>query len=340
MTQGISLAGGVTGVGSWPGADPREAATVVLGELGRLPHLVELPARGLGADMIGRASALLVDLQLDVSTSAYRVVQRRGSVAKRATDFLNQDLDALEEAWESAGLVGADHVVKVQSVGPLTLAAEVELGTGRRVLTDPGAVRDFAESLGEGLARHAAEVTRRVGAQVLIQFDEPRLPAVLAGTLSGRSRLETVRAMPEPEALAVLEAALAGSGGVTMVHCCSADLPTDLLRRSSARAVGLDVSQLAPADLDGIGELLDAGKELALGLIPTTAPAVPATWRDLARPAVTLIDRLGFPRTTLRTQVAVTPACGLAGADGSWSRDALKFCAEVSSAFTDDPESL
>lgn len=340
MTQDISLAGAVTGVGSWPGTDPREAATIVLGELGRLPHLVELPARGLGADMIGRASALLVDLQLDVSTTAYRVVQRRGSVAKRATDLLNQDLDALEEAWESAGLVGADHVVKVQSVGPLTLAAEVELGTGRRVLTDPGAVRDFAESLGEGLARHAAEVTRRLGAQVLVQFDEPRLPAVLAGTLSGRSRLETVRAMPEPEALAVLEAALAGCGAVTMVHCCSADLPTDLLRRSSARAVGLDVSQLASTDLDGIGELLDAGKELALGLVPTTAPTVPATWRDLARPAVTLIDRLGFARTTLRTQVAVTPACGLAGADASWSRDALKLCAEVSSAFNDDPESL
>ena len=68
MTQDISLAGAVTGVGSWPGTDPREAATIVLGELGRLPHLVELPARGLGADMIGRASALLVDLQLDVST--------------------------------------------------------------------------------------------------------------------------------------------------------------------------------------------------------------------------------------------------------------------------------
>ncbi|MBC2643662.1 MULTISPECIES: methionine synthase [unclassified Rhodococcus (in: high G+C Gram-positive bacteria)] len=340
MTQAISLAGAVTGVGSWPGTDPREAATIVLGELGRLPHLVELPARGLGADMIGRACALLVDLQLDVSTTAYRVVQRRGSVAKRAADLLNQDLDALEEAWETAGLVGADHVVKVQSVGPLTLAAEVELGTGRRVLTDPGAVRDFAESLGEGLARHAAEVTRRLGTQVLIQFDEPRLPAVLAGTLSGRTRLETVRAMPEPEALAVLEATLTGSGGVTMVHCCSGSLPADLLRRSSARAVGLDVAQLTAADLDGIGELLDAGKELALGLVPTAAPAVPATWRDLARPAVTLIDRLGFPRTTLRSQVAVTPACGLAGAGASWSREALKSCAEVSSAFTDDPESL
>jgi hypothetical protein len=340
VTHTVSLAGAVTGIGSWPGTDAREAATIVLGELGRLPHLVELPARGLGADLIGRASALLVDLQLDVSTTAYRVVSRRGSVAKRATDLLNQDLDALEEAWETAGLVGADHVVKVQAVGPLTLAAEVEFGTGRRVLTDPGAVRDFAESLGEGVARHAAEVTRRLGAQVLIQFDEPRLPAVLAGTLSGRTRLETVRALPEPEALAVLEAALTGSGGVTMVHCCAAGIPTDLLRRSTARAVGLDVAQLTAADLDGIGELLDAGKELALGLIPSVAPSIPTTWRDLAAPAVTLIDRLGFPRTTLRTQVAVTPACGLAGADEQWSREALRLSTEVSSAFTDDPESL
>ncbi|MFZ2177115.1 MAG: methionine synthase [Rhodococcus sp. (in: high G+C Gram-positive bacteria)] len=339
MTEEISLAGVVTGVGSWPGADPREAARVILGELGNLPHLVELPARGLGADMIGRAAALLVDLHVDVSTTAYRVVARRGSIAKRATDLLNQDLDALEEAWETAGFGGADSVVKVQAVGPLTLAAEVELGTGHRVLTDPGAVRDFAESLGEGLARHAAEITRRLGSRVLIQFDEPRLPAVLAGSLSGRTRLETVRAMPEPEALAVLETTLAGAGGPTVVHCCSSGLPTDLLRRSSALAVGFDVSQLTSADLDGIGELLDAGKQLALGLVPAVAPATPVTWRDAARPALTLIDRLGFPRTVLRS-VAVTPACGLAGADEEWGREALRLCTEVSSAFRDDPETL
>jgi hypothetical protein len=38
--------------------------------------------------------------------------------------------------------------------------------------------------------------------------------------------------------------------------------------------------------------------------------------------------------------VAVTPACGLAGADEQWSREALRLSTEVSSAFTDDPESL
>ncbi|MGZ6772647.1 MAG: hypothetical protein ACXVGA_08965, partial [Mycobacteriaceae bacterium] len=66
--------GTATGIGSWPGTDPVEAARVVLGELGVLPHLVELPARGVGADMIGRTAALLVDIAVEVSPSGYRVV--------------------------------------------------------------------------------------------------------------------------------------------------------------------------------------------------------------------------------------------------------------------------
>lgn len=339
-TDAISLAGVATGVGSWPGTVPREAASVILGELDRLPHLVELPARGLGADMIGRAGAILVDIHLDVSTTGYRVAARHSTVAKRAADLLHQDLDAMEEAWESAGVIGSGRTVKLQSAGPLTLAAEVELGTGHRVLTDPGALRDFSESLGEGLARHAAEVTRRLGAPTLIQLDEPVLPAVLAGTLTGRTGLERVPAIPEPEALAVLDATIHAAARPTLVHCCNPAVPADLLRRSAAIAVGFDVSVLTAADLDGIGDLLDAGKELVLGLVPSVAPAVPPTWRELAAPAVTLIDRLGFPRTTLRSRVAVTPRCGLAGASTEWARHALRLCAEVSRAFTEDPESL
>ena len=35
-----------TGLGSWPGVAPRQAARIVVGELHQLPHLVELPARG------------------------------------------------------------------------------------------------------------------------------------------------------------------------------------------------------------------------------------------------------------------------------------------------------
>ncbi|WP_068156695.1 methionine synthase [Rhodococcus phenolicus] len=331
-----SWAGVATGIGSWPGVDARESAAVILGELAALPHLVELPARGLGADMIGRASALLVDLHLDGTTTGYRLTGRRGAIAARAEDLLHQDLDGFEEAWENAGL-GSGRTVKVQSAGPLTLAAHTELTTGRRVLTDPGAVRDLSESLGEGLSRHAAEITRRTGAAVVVQLDEPALPDVLAGTLKGRTILETVAAVPEPEAQHVLDTTIEATRRPVAVHCCGGTVPTALLRASAADAVALDVDRVS--DLDGIGELLDAGTTLLLGLVPTTAPATPPTWREAAAPAVTLIDRLGFPRTVLRS-VAVTPACGLAGADPAWARTALRLTRDVAAAFAEDPESL
>ncbi|HKV20473.1 MAG TPA: methionine synthase, partial [Mycobacterium sp.] len=51
-----------TGIGSWPGTSAHEAAEIVVGELHRLPFLPELPARGVGADLIGRAGAMLVDI--------------------------------------------------------------------------------------------------------------------------------------------------------------------------------------------------------------------------------------------------------------------------------------
>ncbi|MGC0363380.1 methionine synthase II (cobalamin-independent) [Rhodococcus sp. 27YEA15] len=340
MTQQVSIGGRVTGIGSWPGTDARESAATILGELGGLPHLVELPARGLGADMIGRTGAILVDINLDASTRAYRVTPRRGNIAKRGEDLLNQDLDALEEAWESARLVGSEHVIKLQAAGPLTLGAEIEVANGSRVLVDRGALRDIAESLGEGLARHAAEVTRRTGAAVMIQLDEPQLTAVLAGSLPGRTKMESVPALPEPEALAVLDTAIAGCALPTMVHSCGADLPWDLLRRSTAFAVSFDLSSISSRDLDGIGQLFDSGKELALGLVPATEPGEPVSWKDCAAPAVTLIDRLGFSRELLQTRVAVTPTCGLAGAGLDWSRSALKLCTDVGAALTDDPSAF
>jgi hypothetical protein len=55
-------AGSATGIGSMPGTDVAEAQRIVLGELPGLPHLVELPDRGPGADLLGRGAGFLVDL--------------------------------------------------------------------------------------------------------------------------------------------------------------------------------------------------------------------------------------------------------------------------------------
>ncbi|MFD1811248.1 methionine synthase [Rhodococcus gannanensis] len=338
MTEKSFPVGIATGVGSWPTDDAREAATIVVGELPQLPHLVELPGRGLGADMIGRAAALLVDLPLDTSTTGYRVAQRPGPVTRTARDLLARDLDALEEAWEVAGRRGTDQPVKVQAVGPLTLASQVELFGGHRALTDHGALRDLAESLAEGVRAHVAEVERRLGSPVLVQLDEPGLREVLDGSLSGVSILQAPRALPEPEALAVVQSVIEAIDVPVLVHCCAAAPPLDLLRRSGAEMIGVDVTALTVADLDGIGEILEAGLPLALGLVPTTPPERAPGWRDLARPAVTLVDRLGFPRRTLAERVLVTPTCGLAGAGADWSRRALRSASELARAFADGAE--
>lgn len=329
-----------TGIGSWPGTDVREASSIVLGELPALPHIVELPARGLGADTIGRTGALMVDIELDVRTSGYRVSQRKSLTGRRAEDLLHEDLDVLEELWETGGFGATHRVLKVQAAGPFTMAAQVELRSAHRVLTDRGAVRDFADSLAEGLRQHCAELRTRLGVDVVVQIDEPSLPAVLAGSLSGVTRLDPVRAVPEPEALDLLDSVLSGVGVPTAVHCCGADVPLDLLRRSAAEAAALDVAQLGARDLDGIGEFLQAGKTIMFGLVPAVRPEKVPTWREVAAPAVTLVDRLGFPRSVLSTQVSVTPACGLAGATPEWARQALEVAGNVADAFQDAPDSL
>src|SRR5207253_2839212 len=108
-----------------------------------------------------------------------------------ARDLLAWDLDATEAA--AAGWTGP---LKVQAVGPWTLAASLELATGHRVVRDHGAARDLTASLAEGLRLHLDELQRRVpGATLLMQLDEPSLPAVLGGRVPTPSGWGTVRAV-------------------------------------------------------------------------------------------------------------------------------------------------
>ena len=202
-----------------PGTDALEAARTVIGELPALPHLPELPDRGLGADMIGRTAALLVNLAVELVPSGYRVTARAGRDHRRGVDLLRTDLDALEEAVGSAG--ARPEVIKLQAAGPWTLAAAVELHSGHKVLTDSGALREFAASLAEGLRVHAAEVSRRLGVQAVVQLDEPGLPAVLAGSVPTPSGFGTVAAVPESVALELLHSVLEALPAPRIVHCCA-----------------------------------------------------------------------------------------------------------------------
>ncbi len=228
-----------------PGADPMEAARIIAGELPDFPHLAELPGRGPGADLIGRAAALLVDIPVDVTPRGWRIAEHPGRDLRRARSMLSADLDAMEET-----LQGYEGLVKLQLAGPWTLAATIEQTRSLNpALADPGLVADLAASLAEGAAAHVAEVAKRLPqATLAVQFDEPALPAVIRGSVPTASGLSRVRAPDEEvlrERLHQVLAAAAGPGDdprsprpggpppgtprYTIVHCCARNFPFGLI---------------------------------------------------------------------------------------------------------------
>ncbi|MTD13024.1 methionine synthase [Nakamurella sp. YIM 132087] len=337
MTDRAWSSGGVaTGVGSLPGTSADEAARTVAGELPDLPHLAELPGRGAGADMIGRAVGLLVDVYGEVVPSGWRISRRPGRDVQRAQDYLAWDLDAAEQHYAGAAWV------KVQVCGPWTLAAGIELPSGNRALLDLGAVTDLSASLAEGLTQQLTELTRRLpGTRFVVQVDEPGLPAVLAGSLPTASGFGTVRSIDRATAGPVLQDFVSAIGEHPVVaHCCHPQIPIDLLRAAGVQAISLDVTALGSSAgrLDPVGEALEAGTVLLAGLLPGVAPVGPAVpLRQWAGPLLDLWNRLGLPRKDL-AGVVPTPTCGLAGAAPEWARTAMHTVAELGRALQDLPE--
>ena len=317
-------AGAVTGIGSMPGTDVVDASALVLGELTGLPHLPELPGRGAGAEMIGRTAALLVDLPVEIVPSGWRIAAHPGRDARRARDFLARDLDALEAAAD--GYRGA---LKVQAAGPWTLAASLELASGHKIVSDHGAVRDLAGSLAEGLRAHLGELARRIpAAQVVLQLDEPSLPAVLGGRVSTPSGYGTVRSVQRSVVSDTLRDVLGvAAPGARAVHCCAPDVPLDLLRSAGADALSLDLDHLVTAQLDQLGEAVDAGVSLWLGCLPSVDGPVSA---ERARSRLLKVwSDLGFPRGDLAWHVVPTPSCGLAGSSPAHAKRVLVALREV-----------
>ncbi len=328
--------GTATGIGSLPGTDIDAAVREVFGELEHLPYLPELPARGVGADLVGRGAALLSDFHVDLQPSGWRSVNRPGLDERRARDLLVRDLDSLQ-----FGAVGYTGLLKVQAAGPWTLAATVELHRGEKLLADRGAVRDVTGALADGLTTHVADIRRRVpGAQVLVQLDEPLLPAVLAARVATASGFGALRRVPGPDAaegLSVVVEALRSAGAETVVHCCARDVPFPVVRQSGAAGVCFDSSLLRARNDDALGELADSGRKLFVGAVPSDGTPLP----DAGTVAVAvrrLWHRLGLAPELLPSAVVVTPACGLAGVSAGYARAATALCREVAGQLAADPE--
>jgi methionine synthase II (cobalamin-independent) len=317
-----------TGIGSMPGTDPVRTCAVIMEELPDFPFLAELPDRGVGADMIGRTASLLLDLPVETTPRGWKFAAHQSRDQRRAASFLSYDLDAAREAAD-----GYSGPFKISVCGPLTLAARIELSRSMNpALADPGALADLSNSLAEGIAAHVRDIRERIpGATIVVQIDEPALPAVLAGHVPTASGLGTVRALDQIVASATLRSLLAATTAFTVLHCCAADLPFLLVREMGAGAVSFDLALMGSADIDVIAELGDDGLGLLVGAYPTdpVRSARPRSPRDTAAAVVTMWQHTSLEPERLVKQVVITPACGLAGLSPEAARDALVACREA-----------
>jgi methionine synthase II (cobalamin-independent) len=276
---------------------------------------------------------MLVELYARVEPSGWRFGDRPGRDTRRARAWLGEDLDALEEFTQ-----GYEGALKLQAVGPWTLAAGVELRNGEAALSDTGACRDLAESLAEGLRLHVAEARRRIpGAKLVLQLDEPSLTAVLLGRVRSASGYRTLRAVDRQVVEGTLRDVIGAVGAPVIVHSCAPEVPFALLRRAGVAGISFDFDLLTERDWDAFGEAAEGGTALFAGVVPgadgpLSDPAgsvsgVRALWR-----------RLGLAPGDLGSSVAVTPSCGLAGASPAYARAALAHCAKAARSLVDNPE--
>jgi hypothetical protein len=318
-----------TGIGSMPGTDFREVAGLVVGEVADLPFVPELPARGVHATMFGRTAALITQLGVDLQPAGWRLTDASGIDHRRAASLLAHDLDVIEELTQDR--VGD---FKTQVAGPWTLAAVMERPRGDKVVGDHGARRDLAQALAEGIKEHVVDVRRRLGeSTIVVQVDEPYLPAVLAGeipTASGFHRHRSVKPDEAARALDWVFAAISDAGATAALHCCASDVPVDVLSKTRVPALAFDVELMPESAYDDLGEWVDAGRSLWLGAVPTIEPPGGApTAAELTHRVLGWWAKLGFTAADSLPSTTVTPTCGLAGATPAWARTALDLSASV-----------
>ena len=287
MNQKSAGATWASGWGALETRDPREAARIIAGEAA-LPFIPQLINRGVGSSLSGSTLSLL--------SSSYvqgpRSWQMSGPTvaSRRRNDEIHRDIDVYEEAWEGGSALSSQEI-KVQVMGPWSLAVATELSDGHRIVSDRSAVRGFHDEWSGGVAEYLSEIHRRFGKRIVLHIEEHYVGTLVRGRIAGTTDWDIIPPVHNDILSTEWDRTIGGVfdelGGVTtddashgvvtgVVMSCGASLPDDLEMPAWAMPlIGLDELERAAADgssthhmLDRVGELIDAdGRLMVIGVV-------------------------------------------------------------------------
>ena len=276
-----------SGWGALETRDPREAAHIIAGEAA-LPFIPQLINRGVGSSLSGSTLSLL----LSSYVQGPRSWQMSGPTvaSRRRNDEIHRDIDVYEEAWEGGSALTSQEI-KVQVMGPWSLAVATELSDGHRIVSDSSAVRGFHDEWSGGVAEYLSEIRRRFGKRIVLHIEEPYVDTLVRGRIAGTTDWDVIPPVHNDVLNTEWDRSISGVfdelGGVTgttddsqgvvagVVMSCGASLPDDLeVPAWALPLVGLNELERASANgssmhhmLDRVGELIDAdGRSMVIGV--------------------------------------------------------------------------
>lgn len=335
-----------TAIGSLPHADAADAVRVILDALPDAPVWPQLPATGMTEQMEIQYSEGLPRVVIDREKQRMYIDTSGDTSMELASfyeSFLAEDLDAFGITAEFARgiyaledrLKAADRsypFVKVQTTGPITFGLAIVDENKRAIYYNP----EFVDVVVKGMAMKCRWQIRRFkpyAEEVICFLDEPILSAFGSSTYVSVTRDDVVTRLNE-----VVEA-IHGEGALAGIHCCG---NTDW---SMVIDAGVDIVNFDAFDFgetialypNAVKKLLEAGKVLAWGIVPTNAEKIRAqTVESLVGKLDALVDNLArttqIDRGLILDQAIVTPSCGMGSTPLAEAQQALTLLAQTSQA--------
>ena len=161
-----------------------------------------------------------------------------------------------------------------------------------------------------------------------MQVDEPALAAVANAQVPTASGFGRHRRVDPPELSAhlewVVEAAIAEPGPRRGCTRARPQTPWALVAGTGVGGLSADLDMLGPADLDVFAEALEAGRTVALGVVPSTDPAAAPSDARLTERVQRWLDMLGLDPEDGGWSTSSSPRpAGCAGATPGVGRQAL-----------------